>query len=206
MSITNGQNALGASLLAVIAIALPAGQARAQCQGGQSQMRSLQRSGSQNSRLSTAPQQNSMLNALQQQQSAFLFNSQQAQQLAMLQARQLQQNALIASAPQPITQPAPAQGRRQRRDSTGGEIVVKTSLFDSAARDPEDSTQVAERRLKWARDLANDAIQAELNGERKSATRLRARADERLQGIIDQFPGSFAADSAKNLQQNLNDR
>jgi hypothetical protein len=191
----------------MVALAQPA---QAQCNhggsgGGQGRMQSFARQ----SMLSSAmnqPQLTSFSNGSSGQQNN--LTSVMQQQLAMLTA--LQQGRPVSSVQQPRESqlgsqtggPDLAAGRaksRQRRSKSRLEsdaipAPMATVVLDSATQD-----EIAARRLRLAEDLADNAVLAGERGERRAASRLRERANERLQEIVENYRSTSSAEKAKNL-------
>jgi hypothetical protein len=135
----------------------------------------------QNALMAALQQQNAQLAVLQQQNALLVAQQRRQQQNAMLVAQQFQlqqQNA-------PAAQPRGPQG--------GGE----------PAEQPEDPEATAARKLQVARTLIADAGKAQFEGEQDRAAKIRARAAERLQDVVAQYPGSKAADKAQQLLDRL---
>jgi hypothetical protein len=193
-------------LLAVApALLLSAGQAQAQCRGGQQQGRSgplsMPRPGMPAFGMQQSPlQQLGTLVTLQQQQ----------QQMAMLLALQQQQNARLV-AQQPQQQPpqqnavlnAQPQPQQQQKAPAAQAHPVPMPAADAPAPKPENPDEAAARQLKMARELLADARTADLNGEANRATRMRARATDRLKNLIATYPGTKAAEGAQDLLDEL---
>jgi hypothetical protein len=131
-------------------------------------------------------QQQALQAALQQQamQAAYQQNLLQTvlQQNAMLVAMRQQQAAQV---------PSPAAQLRVVPAATAGDSLPKLQ-------NPED---LAARQLQIARDLLADADTAQQQGEADRATRMRERAGERLQTLVENYAGTLAAAEARGLLQ-----
>ena len=138
-----------------------------------------------------------VLQQLRQQQFAMMVAQPQAPLNAMMAApfQQPPQNAVLSAQPQPQPQQnAPAAQVRPQA----------TPFEDVPAVKPLTPDQAAARQLQSARELLADARTAQQNGEGDRATRMRTRAAERLQNLVAAYPGTKAADKAKELLDELN--
>jgi hypothetical protein len=199
-----GRWAVTGLLAGAPALLLSAGPAQAQCGGGQQQngsrMFGMQRPGMPAFGMQQTPlQQLGTLVTLQQQQ----------QQMAMLLALQQQNARLVAQQPQ--QQPpqqnavlnAQPQPQQQQNAPAAQARPVPALAADAPAPRPENPDEAAARQLKMARELLADARTANLNGEGNRATRMRARATDRLKNLIATYPGTKAADGAQDLLDEL---
>jgi hypothetical protein len=143
-----------------------------------------------------AVQQSALTALLRQQQFAMMVAQPQAPLNAMMVA-QLQrqaQNALPVAQPQQQPQPNPpaAQVRLQAAPVDDPPAVKPLKPEDAAA-----------RKLDAVRDLLADARTAQQNGEAQRATQMRARASERLRNLVAAYPGTWAANKAQDLLDEL---
>jgi hypothetical protein len=123
---------------------------------------------------------------IQQQQAALLLAQRQNALLLGLPHQQPPQNAMLMAAPQPnaaAAQPRP-QPAPERNDPP---------------QQPEAPGATAARKLRLARELAADAETARREGEPGRAARMRERAVERFRDVIARYPGTLAADQAKEV-------
>ena len=67
----------------------------------------------------------------------------------------------------------------------------------------ENPEETAARQVRVARALAADAETARQEGKTELAATLRARAEERLQRVLDRYAGTEAADAAERVLQKL---
>ena len=74
----------------------------------------------------------------------------------------------------------------------------------SVVKDSATEEEIAARRLRLAKDLADQAVVAQGRGERRSAARLRERAGERLLYIVENYRTTSSADEAKNMMLAMN--
>jgi hypothetical protein len=141
----------------------------------------------QQSALQTAMQQYALQAALQQ------YALQAAYQQNVLQATR-QQNAMLQALrqqTQPQQQNAAVQPSGLPRAGGGDNVTL-----------PDNPEEVAARQLKIARELLADADTTQQQGERDRANRMRQRAGERLQKLVENFSGTLAAAEARDLLQN----
>lgn len=180
-------------LAAALALLPPAGQARAQCRGGQQQGRSRlfalsAQYPTQQPYASVYPVQQAML-----QQYALLAAQQ--QQYALLAALQQQPNArqALLQAQLPLLNAGAARPPRP----------APTPQDDQTVPPPADPEEAAARQFKIARALVADARRVEDEGEGDRAARMRRRAGERLQDLVRKYPGTRAAERAQDLLEEL---
>ena len=134
----------------------------------------------------------------QQQQLAMLVALQQQQMNAALVGRQQPpQNAVLNAQPQPPQQqnPPAAQARPQ-----------PAPVEDVPAVKPLKPEEAAARQVSWARELLADARTAQLTGEAGRASTLQARAVARLRDGVASYPGTWGADKADFLLEDLGER
>jgi hypothetical protein len=137
-----------------------------------------------------------MQNVLQQQQ------QQNALLVALLQQQQ-QQNALRTALLQQqrnVSLPSQSQNAAVPPQNAGTTQLRTVSLPSSKEpQKPQDPEEAAARQLKMTRDLLTDADAAQQEGERDRAAKMRERAETRLQEIVATYPGTKAADKAREL-------
>jgi hypothetical protein len=213
----------GTILIAALALTLLAHEnALAQCHGGRSMSTSMQQSRMQTAGQQTMlqtnmlqQQQNALAAMMQQQQNALMTGTQQQQlaaltalpqlqQLRQLLAMQQQQNGLLtASGQQPAGFNNLAPVRRRRRISTENSDFVSPPSTRQAS-DLGNLNLDPAVALQMAKEIAADANQAQSSGERSRAAKLRSRASERLQRIVEENSGTSLANEASDLMQALN--
>jgi hypothetical protein len=154
----------------------------------------------------TEQQQNGLVGIMQQQQQiAMLAALQQLQQNRQLLALQQRQNAFLVNQPVQQNLVGDAAPRRRQRRSISAEDLDNDPLPPQRqVQDTESNEEIASRRLKLAKDLTGDADQAQAQGNRRWAATLRDRAGDRLQKIVEDYPGTPSAQQAKILISNWN--
>jgi hypothetical protein len=191
--------ALPVLFAAAALLLLPAAPARAQ--GGCGQGMNRTRGGTMPGQSPLVPQQNALsqqsvltalLQQLRQQQLALMVAQPQAPLNAMMvaQLRQPPQNAMPLAQPQ---QPPPAAQVR----------LQAAPVDDPPAVPPLKPEEAAARKLDTVRDLLADSRTARQNGEAARATRMQARAAERLRDLVATYPGTWAAGKAQDLLDDL---
>lgn len=179
-------------------------QVRAQCQRGP-QMRSM----GMNQMSGRPPMQNMMMGGMQQQNPT--MQSMPQQQNSMLQAfpqqGQFPNGMMFGQQQGQNTTRNTAYSRPRKKRSTNQDNAVVAALAQrEPARAPEDPETTAASRLQMARQLAGDAAEAQENGESGRAFRLRARAGARLSEIVEKYPETDTAASARELLEKLESR
>ena len=178
-------------IVLALLLMLSAGQVQAQCESGRQQNRSQQFGMGRSSSMQAAMQQNALqqaaLQAAMQQYALQAAYQQNALQTAF------QQNAMVLALRQQ-TQPQIQHSIAQLP------IVLRAGSGDSVPKldSPEDA---AARQLKIALELVADAESAHEQGERDRASKMRERAGQRLQKLIESYSGTQAAGEARELLQ-----
>jgi hypothetical protein len=141
--------------------------------------------------------------------SVTLQQLQQQQQLAMLVALQQQPlNAVLAGQPQPQNAMLKAQPQpQQQQDPPAAQARPQPApAEDVPAVKPLKPDEAAARQVSWARELLADARTAQVGGEANRAGKLRARAVARLRDVVATYPGTWGADKAEFLLDDLGER
>ena len=182
-----------------------AGQGRMQSFGQQSLMSAGLNLPQMSSFSTNSPnQQIGLIGIMQQQQQLALLSALQQQQLSrQFSANQLPQSSQLVAQRGQGGPADPASRRRQRRSKSSADRDA-LPLLQSTIKDSSTDEEIAARRLRLAKDLANDAQLAQGRGERWSAARLRERAGERLLHIVENYATTNSAGEAKSLMQGLN--
>jgi hypothetical protein len=172
----------------------------------QSLMQAVMNQQQQNAFNTAQQQQNGLVGIMQQQQQiAMLAALQQLQQNRQLLALQQRQNAFLVNQPVQQNLVGDAAPRRRQRRSISAEDLDNDPLPPQRqVQDTESNEEIASRRLKLAKDLTGDADQAQAQGNRRWAATLRDRAGDRLQKIVEDYPGTPSAQQAKILISNWN--